>query len=910
MASSSPPLESSAARERGNGFYRKGQFTEAEKAYREAAALAPEDPAPWSNISAIRFEQGDYTSCLQNLEKALSLSSSDAKDEPKKQKLYTRMAKCHMHLMSFEAAESAIKSLGVDTSSQSLKASLEDLKGLRASVQNGDKLRTQTCDRVARYKASLQDIPEYYAVGHDFAEPLLQLDEPLWELLGPKDMLSFLLCGSGDARHLFVSIATLFFQDMMNQRKGKNKAFSQAYFTIIDINAAALARTLIMFDMGFRYAAMKTQKMPRIEDALTIMSYMFSSAFMPSFAAEKMLEHIRTVIDELEEQGDGVGSDFMGMFYLPRETRIQVVRKLKQWAEPLGEKYATKRLRPLMMENLEIEKFRRSLMLNFDATKVPYENRSDLEFNELGVVFGSQVFIKRREPELLPLLDAFRSGQQSSKAELLKHIDTHWVTNPTVLDMDYQPRREQEIRASQGLSEVPPGFDWNPAEMIKNLRSILSTEKEEDVLKIVSEFFEHFSIAMMTLHSRIKIEVIAGEMADVLDRIRHGNLKHRLQRPNDVEAIDPTQFPRDDYIGGPLAAFLTGGPLLRQDRPSKLRFNNLLNPPMFKSHDQFLAEYVLMHDAKEVESNFGVTREKNPNPPEVDETALLQMFGGNKFAIEDYFIWAKSSNTTARGKRLMSRSALERWLYLHLLKICLPYHRPKLSDRPVHAPLNLTTFLRIVGHMHDVGYPAHWLSGVLSSVCEGSISTTARAPRELVVSPENLSTSYPQRKICLNPWRAEFTTLLSLWTGLFPFGIIAMENALVPAEKVVECNVAFPEFFEAQGRVMHFVLAIFNTTEVDPRNFDLRELLSDDEAGNSSDAARKFRENSVHIVTAFRFSTATRTATFWMRQDVLDEFTSTDSWQICICRTDSWEEVRSRVSASESMSRIGTWERE
>ncbi|KAF4815391.1 hypothetical protein CGCTS75_v013110 [Colletotrichum tropicale] len=109
---------------------------------------------------------------------------------------------------------------------------------------------------------------------------------------------------------------------------------------------------------------------------------------------------------------------------------------------------------------------------------------------------------------------------------------------------------------------------------------------------------------------------------------------------------------------------------------------------------------------------------------------------------------------------------------------------------------------------------------------------------------------------------------------------------------------------------MHFVLAIFNTIEVDLRNFDLRELLSDDEAGNSSDSARKFRESSVHIVTAFRFLTATCTATFGMRQDVLDEITSTDSWQVRICRTDSWEEVSSRVSASESMSRLGTWERE
>ncbi|KAF9878329.1 putative tetratricopeptide [Colletotrichum karsti] len=914
MASTSASPDSAAARERGNDFYRKGNFAEAEKAYNEAASLAPEDPAPWSNISAIKFEQGDYSASLKNIEKALSLTASESDDEPKKQKLYTRMVKCHLHSNSLDSAEDAVKYLSRDAPSDSLRASLEGMKKLLESAPDEDKLRKQTLDRVTRYKGSLQDAPEYYAMGHDLAEPLF--DASLMSAVGPKDDISFLLCGSGDARHLFASIAHLGLTEMMRQQgPGVDKqSFGRVHFTILDINPAALARTLVMFDMIFQYIILKAKRLPRIEDALTCMAYVYSSAFIPPFVLMKLMEHIRTLIDRLEE-----GGDVLGLIYVPEDTRAQVIRKLKQWTEDLGEQYAPKKIRAPLLANFHKTDEQKKKVFGED----PVDKQKEIEerqrdFKEFGVVFANDVFIGRREPELGALLEAFRSGAPEAKKNLEQHIDANWKTNPTVLDMDYEPRRHEEVDPSAPSYELLPTLDWDPTSLIHNLSIPVKDAEKNDVIKSLEEFFDYLCVATMSLTDRMDIEVISGEMADVLDRIRYNKLEHRLQKPSSPDGLDATKFPRQydrihmsnipDYIGGPLAALLYGGPVLREDRPSNLRFNNLLNPPMFDSHDHFLAEYMLMSDTKQVSDHFGLVREKDANAPAVPED-FMKMLMGNTFMAENYFVWARSGTKRIPSNRMMPRSSLEHWLYGHLLKICLPYPRPTWSDRPVHAPLNLTAFLRIVNRMHEVGYPAHWLSGILSAVCEGNITTTARAPREIVMHPESL-TKYAQRKMSLSPWRAEFTTLLSLWRRLLPFGVIVPEHTLVPAEEIIECTITFPKFHEYQRRVMHFALAFVDDSKVDASQPDLRKLLLEDEEGDASDTAANFREKGIHLVTAFKFVTDTRTATFWMRKDVVDHITQGGSWSASIYRTDNWETLLDTiVPAAPALRRLGPWTR-
>ena len=52
-----------------------------------------------------------------------------------------------------------------------------------------------------------QDFPEYYNVGHDDATP--QVDVPLIFMSGPKETLSFLFGGIGDARHLYATLTSI-----------------------------------------------------------------------------------------------------------------------------------------------------------------------------------------------------------------------------------------------------------------------------------------------------------------------------------------------------------------------------------------------------------------------------------------------------------------------------------------------------------------------------------------------------------------------------------------------------------------------------------------------------------------------------------------------------------------------------
>lgn len=373
----------------------------------------------------------------------------------------------------------------------------------------------------------------------------------------------------------------------------------------------------------------------------------------------------------------------------------------------------------------------------------------------------------------------------------------------------------------------------------------------------------------MLLADRLQIEVIAGEMADVMERIRYGCLEHRSHNPNDPKSLKLTRFPSGfdrihmsnipDYVGGPLGSHLCGGPLLRNGRNSNLRFNNLLNPPMFKDHTQFLAEYMLMYDAEQVTHHFGLVREKDPPNDPAEEQRITQLrlsLDLNEFFSEDYFIWRRSGIKCMPRSKMMSRPALEHWLYSHLLKICLPYKRPARSDSPVHAPLNLTLIFMLVTLLHEVRYPAHWLSGVVCS----------------------------------------------------PFGIIAPSRSLVPTSDIVQCSIKFPSFPHSNSRSPHTVLVFFNMKVSGDKRVKLPDMLQDDEEGDTSEFAAAVRKEGVHMVTAFNYVTKTRTATLWMRKDVVEEVMEGPWWEVGVCRTEMWHLIReSIVSPADVLETLGPW---
>ena len=81
---------------------------------------------------------------------------------------------------------------------------------------------------------------------------------------------------------------------------------------------------------------------------------------------------------------------------------------------------------------------------------------------------------------------------------------------------------------------------------------------------------------------------------------------------------------------------------------------------------------------------------------------------------------------------------------------------------------------------------------------------------------------------------------------------------------------------------------------------DLRSYIMDDETALKTSAARQVRVEGLHVLTVWEFSRKSKTALFWLRQDVV-ELMKKGNWAVQIWRIDVWrdsgsfEDVRARV---------------
>ncbi len=364
-----------------------------------------------------------------------------------------------------------------------------------------------------------------------------------------------------------------------------------------------------------------------------------------------------------------------------------------------------------------------------------------------------------------------------------------------------------------------------------------------------------------------------------------------------------------------------GRPLLRDDRVSNLRYTVLLNPPLFHSHEHFQAEYVLMPDEKPITDHFSLVRIPNPTLEKADPASIelmLRRMGAPShmkdcadFMSEGYIVWeARPVRKLTRNKDLMPRPALEKWLHAHFLKICVPYPREPVSDRPTNAPLNITAFIRLVAHLAEIGYPVHWLSQILCDICTRQITTTAHPPVREVTTPADVYATHPPQTMITTPWHAEFTTMLSIWNQLLPFGGIFPPNSLVSPSEIGEYTVRFPDVKRERMRVPHFVLVFWNAEQAmlpeDEEGF-LWVLLSEDKDDPMLDAARGFKDALVHIVTAMTYVAATKTASFWYRSDAI-EFMKSGGWKVYIWRVDRWERVTKGIDVKNGLTLKRRWD--
>lgn len=349
-----------------------------------------------------------------------------------------------------------------------------------------------------------------------------------------------------------------------------------------------------------------------------------------------------------------------------------------------------------------------------------------------------------------------------------------------------------------------------------------------------------------------------------------------------------------------MTSFLYAAPLLKQGKGTGLTSTVLRNPPQWKNVDQFNAEYALMHDRHLIRKHFSV--KLSPLTPENGADVGLSMM------LTNYLMWESVGRHKLALSERMPRAMLFRWLYSHFFKLCLPFPRPTSDFTLVYAPLNMTTFMRLLDLVAELGYPAHWISSIVSAVASGEITTAARAPRKYVLTPAAIDRTHESRTISVRPWTDEFTTLATMWRGVWPgCPLVLTKELLPPLGSIGEYAIRFPDFAATDLGFPHFALVFWDRPKYGDPPRNLRPVLFDDEKGDLTSLARDIRTDGVQILSTFTWVGKTNTAGFWLRSDVVDRMCA-DGWVVYIWRVDAWVSLTGGMPLDGAITRKGFYD--
>jgi hypothetical protein len=131
----------------------------------------------------------------------------------------------------------------------------------------------------------------------------------------------------------------------------------------------------------------------------------------------------------------------------------------------------------------------------------------------------------------------------------------------------------------------------------------------------------------------------------------------------------------------------------------------------------------------------------------------------------------------------------------------------------------------------------------------------------------------------------------------------SLSGTLVPVDTIVHYSITFTPVPIPTDLTRHFMLVFWNTevgrSAKPPAS--IRDLLVDGAASH-----RDVREKGIVCVSAFRYTTASRTATLWMRSDVMEQMMA-GKWRAFIWRTDTWEATTPGVDVSAGVETGKNW---
>lgn len=391
----------------------------------------------------------------------------------------------------------------------------------------------------ARFRSSTDvcsyNLPEYYPVGHD---QTAVLQEPIGFGMTGKEIrdISMLFVGSGDSRHVFSAISSLAFR---GEENGPD-SFKHLHVTMLDINPAALARALILFNMMYLLDTEVNEQGPHPTSYFPSMAYIFSCQIIPPFAYVHLQVSIKSLIKRLE--GEEKPLPFT---YVQDCDRERVIRVLKHWQQPWSG-LATVEAAKKVVEKKNSNNAARARALGGERERGE-EHPEKKDIDRFSTLLPSAKLAEEWEPSLSDNLADYRKTGNGEK--LQQQIDSTWFVNNTLIDYDYA-----NFALEQGNGSFPT-IEFDPLHVVGAMDLMTQGSKPESdekcAIEALAAIFRLHTISTMQLMSkkRVSVELVAGEMSDFMERVRHNVLAYRHEASKTSGSLDPTKFPQTyDYI--------------------------------------------------------------------------------------------------------------------------------------------------------------------------------------------------------------------------------------------------------------------------------------------------------------------------------------------------------------------------
>ena len=353
--------------------------------------------------------------------------------------------------------------------------------------------------------------------------------------------ISFFFAGVGDARHIYTTLYSIMRLESWQSEMGKiprptrDHVFtSRFHMKALDLNPKIIARDLVMFLILDSVSRLETDE-EEAEFLSAAAFFVFMAPAMPEYFFSTLQDFIKRAIRMLAKY-----ETLPSWLCVYNSQAPSIIRVLEAWQEERMRTCNLTRLRRSAVSfTQEIDD--RHPDNPFDFTHPQGCDKERASYEQAGFMWPPKKFGMRHEPELQILLNELEADERAGEDVLMEaesYVDTHWLPNVTLSDIDFWAENQDF-----SIAHDPFQFVWKASALRMSWEEPQQNSgfRPSCLCDYGTKAFIEIANSIRRIRKRLTIELMVGEMTEIMDRCLHDIWP--VDMDGSVNGLDLSSFP-------------------------------------------------------------------------------------------------------------------------------------------------------------------------------------------------------------------------------------------------------------------------------------------------------------------------------------------------------------------------------